>query len=451
MDSVSNMVNIPNADNDIDLEPAPGADVQIQTIRAPDPPEVVLNRAVSSIFGSISSNIKMMDTASLSIQAGMATASMDDRLKAAAEARLLAETTNRTIKEATNFFLAIGFKVKDDLAITASSLVPDSMRASAAAAQPDYELDSSLPTASTYQLTLKLSQQQPLRPDQIIDQILLGHGLQPIWKETSALECSVRYETRSMLMKAKRILAGASIGGVKLSSFAAVGSTIRSMYAIRTVPIPAFYIQDWIHENEIVYDKALSFLHQHNPSWFPDEDVEAIEYFRAKAPKNSKYPNQPHVSVKLFISQPSYRHFLRTGRNATAVVFPHAVVPIWEEVNVIQCWKCCEYGHLSSRCRTFRCRSCTSDHEETSKTVKCPTVESPVCRICVNNNALLNDLRAKGLSGGPPNFPKWEIADTNHLATSGVCKAQHYVKEVNLQRLKVAAAKRRPLPEFSFP
>ena len=369
-------------------------------------------------------------------------ATFEQKLAAVESARRMIDSSNHSVHAAAALFSSLGVQIKCDIPVTMSSFFP---AAAKPGTQPGFEIDNSLPTASRYILTLKFYQQQQILPHQLMEEKLLAHQLQPVDRKESTLESSFRFENKDQLQRAITVLRTETYNGTPITTLGMITSSINSAYSVRTTPIPRSYFKDWVDpEGDIIFGKALADLHAKNPLWFPSDDVESVSYYRCdRIPRGFKASDGPFATVKLFISQAAYRHFLRTDRSMTKVVFPTKMVQVYEDVDVILCWDCCSYGHRSGSCQVFRCRYCLSNH---ANNVNCPQKESPQCRNCHENNVILDNPNLT------PKFANWKRLDNiGHQATSGVCKTMHFVKDMHLARLKSAALNRLPLPPFTFP
>lgn len=415
----------------------------------PSHQEIVSNMIVSTIQQSTKS-IEILSKSAAVLDAALENATFDQRLQAMAAADRLVSTTSDAIRSATNMYLALGIRVNCDMEINISSLIPRAFQPARVASQPGFEADMSLPSASKYSLTLSLTKQVDVHPRELLDLLLRGSGCQVVARTVGNDFVTVRFESKSQLTHAVDILNAASYQGTPVISFCSIASTTKSAYAIRSFPVSRSNLGPWFNEQQrIRIDIAINALNRDNSGWFPSNDVESIESYPIKSPAGQK-DKKDFVILKVFISMPSYRHFLRSSHDITNVDCNGHLVKFKEEVIIIQCWNCCQFGHYSNQCaNSFKCRYCISDH---AKNATCSSKDAPTCRNCsANNQALEAKQKVGDSSHGVDNFRDWRLSPVDHFATSSSCRVVQMVKATHLQRLKHAAFSNLPLPPFVFP
>lgn len=409
----------------------------------------LITQAVSASMNQSMASIDLMAKASLVLESAITNASFDQKVSLLEQASKLSDSTSAAINAAANLYLALGIKVNCDTSINLSSIIPQSLQPSRTPVVPGFEADESLPSASKYNLTLTLKSTLDLTARQLVDYFLKGTGCQIVGRIVGTNTVTVRLENRQQLLHAVQILQAASYKGHLLIELATINTTIKSAYSVRTFPLERNKVADWIDEHDrLNLDAAIHSLHELNSGWFPNQDVEALEFYPASAPAG-KDKKLKFVVFKIFVSQSAYRHFLRSSHDITNVDINGELVKVKEEVNVIQCWNCVSFGHYSNQCKApFRCRFCTIDH---AKNVECTQKDSPQCRICDSNNKLLEAKHAAGDSSpGVTHFKDWVIHPVGHCATSLTCKSLQHIKACHLLKLKHAAFRKLPYRHFRF-
>lgn len=412
--------------------------------------EDIISGAVTSTISQAVKTISLLDKSVELLEAASLNASFEQKLLAVQEARKIAETTSSAVNAAANLFLALGVKVHCDTAISLSSLAPNLLHTGKPQVSSGFEADESLPSASKYQLTFTVTVKQDISARQIVDLLLKGSGCQTVGRTTGNDWVTIRLENRQQLLHAMNILRNASHKGNPLISIGQLATVTKSAYAVRTFPFEKRNIQTWFNQDgQLDFEKAITGLNEENSGWFPNSDVESIEFYKASPPPG-KDKKLDYIVFKVFLSQAAYRHFLRSSHDITNIEVNGFLVKVKEEVTVVQCWKCCGFGHYSNQCRAnFKCRFCLLDHQQN---FECDGKVTPQCRLCNENNRLYQEkLKTGDSSPGVTNFKDWVMQPIDHFATSYSCKTLQAVKAKHLIKLKHAAFKRLPLPAFTFP
>lgn len=430
-----------------------GIDNQITT----RPPEIqpcnqvdVLSNSVAVTLQQAVASLELINQTSLLLASATENATFEQKLLAVQEARKLVDTTSAAIRTTADLYLTLGIKVNCDTHLDVSSLIPASFRSNRAVTQPGFEKDVSLPSASRYTLTLRLIKPTDISPRALLDLLLRGSGCQVVGRTEGKDFVTVRLENKTQLTHALSIMRVASYQGTLISTFVQISSTTKSAYSIRSFPFSSSIISTWFDsDGNLNIDTAINELIRDNSGWFPDSDVESVEFYKSSPPQSLKHLTDC-ITLKIFISHAAYRHFLRSSHDITNVDCHGHLLKFKEEVTIIQCWKCCSFGHYSNQCTaSFKCRYCLTDH---AQNYDCPGKVSPQCRNCVSNNeALKIKLQSGDSSAGILHYEEWHESRTDHSATSGVCKAIQWRKSSHLQKLKKAAFACLPLPPFKFP
>lgn len=410
----------------------------------------IISEAATATITQAVKTIDMLDKTARLIDTVSASATFEQNLQLMKESRKLAVASSSAINATANLLLALGVKVQCNTNLQLANLIPPAMLANRPQLTTGFEQDESLPTASKYQFTFTVTTTQDITARAIVDLLLRGSGCQTVGRTVGNDWVTVRVENRQQLVHAVAILRNASYQGKSIVSIGTLTTLIKSAYALRSYAFEARTIQEWFdNEGKLIHDKAITSLNEENSGWFPNNDVECVEFTKASPPPG-KDKKLEYIILKIFVSQAAYRHFLRSSHDITNIEINGSLVKVKEEVNIIQCWNCCQFGHYSNQCPTsFQCRFCTNDH---AKSITCPNNEAPTCRLCTANNFLLDKkLKSGDKSPGVANFKDWKKHPTNHFATSFSCKTVQAVKATHLFRLKHASFNRQPLPSFSFP
>lgn len=425
-------------------------EVNDSTVATVQPADDLITSAVSSSLQQSMKSIELLNASAKLLETSTANATFEQKLLAIQEARKIADSTTAAVNVTTNLFIALGVKVQCDVPITMTSFIPASLQSNRLPTVPGFEADESLPSASKYNLTFTLTSTTDTNARALVDSLLKGTGCQTVGRITGPNFVTIRLENRQQLMHALNILRAATYKGVPLTTLGTLSSVTKSAYSVRSFPFDSSIIKPWFDENgHFMFDCAISQLNESNSGWFPNKDVESVEYYQAAAPPG-KNKDATYQVLKIFVSQAAYRHFLRSSHDITNVDVNGELIKVKEEVNIVQCWKCCNFGHYSNQCHSaFLCRFCLNDH---AQNVDCPGKFSPQCRLCQANNSLLQVKIAAGdLSPGVVHFKDWKLQPIEHIATSFSCKTIQAIKAMHLLKLKHAAFNRLPLPPFSFP
>lgn len=445
-----------NQNDDVDIEDAPPfypRQNATNTVADPSSNANQMSLVTQAVTGTIQQSVKsldLLDKSAAVLSSALVGATYDQKVTLMQEGRLLAQVTTDAIRAATDLYLALGIRVTCDTPINISSLIPPSLQPTRINTQSGYQTDQALPSASKYSLTLKLTSPVDILPHKLLDMLLKGTGCQVVARTSSNDSVTVRLENRSQLNHAVSLLQKASYKGTNLLTFCEIEHTVKSAYAIRSLPFASRRISKWFDtDGKLKYDVAITDLNADNSGWFPDSDVESIDYYKANPPPNNR-GETGFIVLKIFISQAAYRHFLRSSHDITNVDCNGTLIKFKEEVNITQCWNCCQFGHYSNRCtNAFQCRFCISNHNERDP---CLGKTTPKCIICTSNNMILRQRQDTGDANREINFFKdWQESRTDHFATSASCKAVQAVKATHLTKLKQAAFAGLPLPSFCFP
>lgn len=404
-------------------------------------------KVLQSAMSHLSSSIGLIESTLEELDLDAARPSHDQEVLQSEETRKKVVHSLSVVREAASLLMALSDEMKTK---NQPALLNNFSRRSSQKPSIDdgREGEDSLPSGSSYMLIVKQRERHNFLPHEMVSRLLKGTSCQQVWRELRDGECRIRFATKAQLSTAINKLSSSSYEGTPVLDLCDVSQKVLSAYSIRTAPIESRKLVSWYDEQgTLMVTKAINQLHEDNVNWFPNQDVEAIEVYKNGSPGN----DSRKVVVKIFLSYHAYHHFLRTSRNLTAIVLPNGISPIWEDVEIVQCWKCYWYGHRSNSCINVKCRYCTGDHKVVRKGVNCPLFESPKCRNCNYLNMFVMEAQSRGTNETPPNFPNWTIANIDHVVTSGGCKTTQYVKNVYLQRLKCAAHNRLPLPDFRWP
>lgn len=411
----------------------------------------MINALIVSTVDQSNQSLAVLSKCATALDDIIKNASYDLKLQAIAESNRLVATTNDTVRTNTNLFLALGIKVQCSTVLDISSMIPQAAVASnRVSSQIGFETDQSLPSASKYSLTLKYIHPADIPPRDLLDMLLRGTGCQAVARTVGPNFVTIRLENRQQLIHACDVLNAASYKQVPLLQFCEVTSSTKSAYSLRSFPFPSTQVSSWFNDDRTMkYDVAITALNRDNNGWFPDNDVESIEFFKASAPAGRKDKDN-FIGLRIFVSMAAYRHFLRSSHDITNIECNGHFIKVKEEVNIVQCWNCCSFGHYSNQCaNSFKCRFCLADHAQNAT---CIGKDDPKCRLCsANNDELSKKLASGDSSPGVTNFPDWRQSSVDHFATSASCRSVQHVKAIHLHRLKHAAFARMPLPRFSFP
>lgn len=409
----------------------------------------IVTEAVTVTIQQAVQSIELLSKTSRVLDSALENATFEQKIIAMQESAKLSDSTSTAITAATNLFLALGIRVQCDTPIRMTSIVPQSLQSNRLATNTGFEADENLPSASRYNLTYKLRTAVDISPRELVDMYLKGTGCQTVGRTTGPGWVTIRLENRQQLMHAHNVLKLASYNGTPLISLGTLETVTKSAYSVRSFPFEVNNVIEWFDKEHLKIELAIKSLNESNSGWFPNQDVESLEYYPAATPRG-KDPKTKFIVFKIFVSQAAYRHFLRSSHDITNVEINGHLIKVKEEVNIIQCWNCVKFGHYSNQCHnSFCCRFCLDDHP--AKT-PCASKDEPKCKLCDSNNKLLEIKKQSGdHSPGVTHFKDWVTQPIDHCATSFSCKTIQSIKAMHLLKLKQAAFQKLPLPAFSFP
>lgn len=173
---------------------------------------------------------------------------------------------------------------------------------------------------------------------------------------------------------------------LKMSEYFDISEQISSAYAIKTAAFEKAYLTKYdllFTENgreSLKIEQTTSFLHKYNKGWFstPD-DIENVECFGLNKTNNSK------LTLKIHVSHDSFRKFVHSIK--TNIMLRQHRIRIYEQVNVVQCLKCCKFKHVAKFCTAEqpKCRFCGSSNtgENGHVSKDCPYRSTPKCCNCI--------------------------------------------------------------------
>lgn len=175
--------------------------------------------------------------------------------------------------------------------------------------------------------------------------------------------------------------------GTLLSDIFEINAQIVSSHSIKTGTFKRSLLEEFCllstcedGRQVLKTDATVNFLKKYNRKFRSDNAIEAIELFGSKG-------NSAMVSLKIHVSLPVYRLFMKTPR---PIIMLHAIkTRIYEQVPIIQCMKCTKFGHISDGCpNAGRCRFCASDLPPPKGHLSkdCPSKSHPTCANCLDES-----------------------------------------------------------------
>lgn len=179
--------------------------------------------------------------------------------------------------------------------------------------------------------------------------------------------------------------------GAPFTNLYDISFQVISPYSFKTDPVSVKLLEDnncitFDNDNRKMVDTAafIKTLRLYNPGHFPLEtDIEYVQVFGKITGDN------PVLSFKIHVCHKQFQAFMRTPK--PKIFLAKQRIHIYEDVPVLQCQRCCRFGHSSSAkgCKyTPRCRYCGADEKGPGghRSKVCPKIKDPVCPNCTEYN-----------------------------------------------------------------
>lgn len=209
----------------------------------------------------------------------------------------------------------------------------------------------------------------------------------------------------------RRLEEGVTTKGSQFNDIFEIRDQIISSFSVKTDKIPRQYLKDI--ELVVTCDgylnidttKMINTLLTYNRAHFKRaEDVDNVEVFGL-----NKADSQAHVTMKIHVSEAAFNRFLMAKK--PTIMIKSKVFRVFEEISVIQCLNCCQFGHEaeSNACSgKYNCRFCAQDNNPNGTNPHapkdCPSKDSPVCINCTNKARLEGKNPDEGSSHSATSF-----------------------------------------------
>lgn len=240
-----------------------------------------------------------------------------------------------------------------------------------------------------------------VKPITEINRMMKGFYFQIVGAKKTPVGHAVWVQTREMFAEMKkRSTTHVTEKNTPLLDVFEVRHFIISDFALKTDRIPRNLLVNKFklvkQQNsylEVDIEKMTTFLYDNNRGWFcTPQDIRNIEIFNVKKETKAAY-----ITLKLHVTQRTLDSFL--AAKTTTIMLEDEPVTVYEEIPVLQCMKCCGFGHRSLACtaKSGKCRFCSiSDSEDVEghhPHYKCPhknNKEKYRCVLCLEKAAFEN-------------------------------------------------------------